>query len=876
MKYKLLKKWMLLCMSFSLTVTMLPAPVFAAGAKGDNVMELPVSDLGDAPGGGQDTEDTGAGDMGDVPDIQVEPETKHPQTESEQQSEGTHEPGTEPEQGFQQPPLTPLAPQTEVPEIPEVPEAPQEASPADAGVSAEETETGVQIADQAARSGGEPVFVNESGTPIPYYPNPAEGQVNYYQKDENGNYTILQNVTMILEEGVSVGDVDVAAGVTLTLQIMGHEDNSINQITGTGFVVVDEQSNGKLQITKEIASTIGLLTINAGTILPGSAESKIKCNVVVTGGALTCDVLPEVSVKNKTGAVLKRIEAVTKEADAVCETADFKQGNKSLTLDHNNTGIWTDANGKVVLYLDNKADSFNLKTLAYETTTSMLRAFKKVYHYSNRNLSKNPSEEECYSVSVGGELKTVYGKAADAVQVVKISKNENISEIEWNAEDIDERSRDKMKLKLEDETDSHTGKKHTVYKVEQMKAKEVPSGSTPYGWLATVKVTDIYGMENEISGTVTLTVEKAELTPVIDVDKDKLEDGTSKVTKVYDGTTDVPDGICSLKLEGAVEGDDVTGTASFAYNNANVKYAKSIVISDIKLDGKWGTYYTCKAASAKTTSAAITKAPCPKEPKEIDEDQVTATYNTIQFKGVAGQEYAYRSSSSGTSTSGLRWAACKKSSKCTIKNTSAKTEYTLYTRIAETDNYLASDEVSVDVETLRSPNKANASGVSISGITDNGTYKLNTELTLTAKGVEPTTEDYSLDDEKYVPYCWKLENTTVWKKEPYTAVIKPVKAGTYTVVVTFHKYVYNGTKWVRAAKGDTTKSVTFKANETGTASTTTTTGTRTTTSPTTIRSTTTAAKTNDPAPVVPLMGAFLASGLAAAYMFKKNRTKKEK
>ena len=73
---------------------------------------------------------------------------------------------------------------------------------------------------------------------------------------------------------------------------------------------------------------------------------------------------------------------------------------------------------------------------------------------------------------------------------------------------------------------------------------------------------------------LTFTVAPAPLTPSI----------TGTATKPYDGTTDAPAGL-AITLTGVVGSDDVTATASYAYDTANAGTNKTITASGITLEG---------------------------------------------------------------------------------------------------------------------------------------------------------------------------------------------------------------------------------------------------------------------------------------------------
>ncbi len=98
------------------------------------------------------------------------------------------------------------------------------------------------------------------------------------------------------------------------------------------------------------------------------------------------------------------------------------------------------------------------------------------------------------------------------------------------------------------------------------------------------------------SNTVTFTVTPRQVDPSI----------TGDATKAYDGTTDVASGQLSITLTGVLEGDTVTATASYAYDNANAGENKTITASGITLEGGSKDNYTLSSTTA-TTTGTITK-----------------------------------------------------------------------------------------------------------------------------------------------------------------------------------------------------------------------------------------------------------------------------
>ena len=92
----------------------------------------------------------------------------------------------------------------------------------------------------------------------------------------------------------------------------------------------------------------------------------------------------------------------------------------------------------------------------------------------------------------------------------------------------------------------------------------------------------------EVSGSVG-TITKKTLTPSI----------SGTVTKVYNGTTDVPVGHgLSITLEGVVGNDEVSATAAYAFDDVNVGENKTITATGITLTGAAAGNYVLSPSSA--------------------------------------------------------------------------------------------------------------------------------------------------------------------------------------------------------------------------------------------------------------------------------------
>lgn len=827
MKLKLLKKLMIICMSFSLSVSMVPASVLAAGkdsSEGDTQAVQVIS---------SDTESESAN---------TETETKHQETKN-QETKHHKDKETEIKGGF-------------------VPESESQAVIKSEAVITEQTPQTEGEAGQKKGAVGKKVKTAGKITP--------NGTPNVDYKNENGKYTILEDkaVTLTLSDGASLGEVIVKSGATLTIVLKGTTTNIIGTISGEGKVQFAKTSNGKANLKGSI--DVAETTVEGGTLF-GSGTIK-STQVSLNGGSIACKVTNDV----KSGDLTLKASEFTVEKDAVCTIDNVQLNGADVSMDANT--VWSDSNGKAVVYFQPASTvAFSIKAVTFtssEETTDSITAKEQNYTYEDGNLKKGKSAT-AYTVKVGADLTTTYGEKLENVDIITVSAAKDYTP-EVSLRDYDEAMDSSLELK------DGTAK---GYKVTKKNIKEKPDEKSFS--LNEVLVTDTFGYDHILSGTVNYKIEKKELTPLISVNKTSTT-SKNKATKVYDGTTDVPDDTCTLSgFSGIVDGDKASDVlavakATFVYDHADVATAKNIK-AEVTLSGDPAECYT--VASVDDISAEITKAPLTEELMKslgitLTKPEVTERhYQYLKYKTVAGQEYAYSEKAKDD-----EWKLAKKASTITYVNEvdgeeqdlKAGTSYKIYTRIPESDNYLASDPVSVSVKTLRAPQEAKESDVKFTGVTDNSTQKLNTALTFTATGSTYVDDkDYkpSADDEKYVPYSWKLTDTTTWKgdKSTQTFTMTPTQAGTYTIVATFRKYVYDGKKWVYSEGDDVKKSITFKANESGTSSSTSGSGSSSSSS----GSTNTAAKTGDTTPVVPVAAALVVSGAALALTLKK-RKKEEK
>lgn len=340
---------------------------------------------------------------------------------------------------------------------------------------------------------------------------------------------------------------------------------------------------------------------------------------------------------------------------------------------------------------------------------------------------------------------------------------------------------------------------------------------------------------------VKVTVDQKKVTA--SVDEKELE-----TKKVYDKKNTIEG---KLTMDGVLEADkekvQIEGT--FEVKSADAGTYTSVSVKDIKLSGDAAGNYTVDGSLTYKCDIEIEKADTTKEPKEVKISSYT--YNSIKVRAYAGQEYCIEEANASKSSK-KSWKSTK-DTYYTFKGLSASKKYTITTRIAETKNYKASKEADYDedsVTTLRNPVVADASKNTISGISDNGTYKVSNRITFTATGASTGMSTSSLDDVKYLPKSWTTTSTNTsgtWTNSPYSASFTPTKSGTYTLQVTYKKVKYDGSNWVDQ-NSDYVKKITFTVNSTGRATTSTTSSTNSSST-----KKTTAAKTGDTSPIIPLV-----------------------
>ena len=416
MKLKLLKKLMIICMSFSLSVSMVPASVLAAGkdsSEGDTQAVQVIS---------SDTESESAN---------TETETKHQETKN-QETKHHKDKETEIKGGF-------------------VPESESQAVIESEAVITEQTPQTEGEAGQKKGAVGKKVKTAGKITP--------NGTPNVDYKNENGKYTILEDkaVTLTLSDGASLGEVIVKSGATLTIVLKGTTTNIIGTISGEGKVQFAKTSNGKANLKGSI--DVAETTVEGGTLF-GSGTIK-STQVSLNGGSIACKVTNDV----KSGDLTLKASEFTVEKDAVCTIDNVQLNGADVSMDANT--VWSDSNGKAVVYFQPASTvAFSIKAVTFtssEETTDSITAKEQNYTYEDGNLKKGKSAT-AYTVKVGADLTTTYGEKLENVDIITVSAAKDYTP-EVSLRDYDEAMDSSLELK------DGTAK---GYKVTKKNIKEKP------------------------------------------------------------------------------------------------------------------------------------------------------------------------------------------------------------------------------------------------------------------------------------------------------------------------------------------------------------------------------------------------------------------
>ena len=355
-------------MSFSLSVSMVPASVLAAGkdsSEGDTQAVQVIS---------SDTESESAN---------TETETKNQETKHHKDKE------TEIKGGF-------------------VPESESQAVIESEAVITEQTPQTESETGQKKGAVGKKVKTAGKITP--------NGTPNVDYKNENGKYTILEDkaVTLTLSDGASLGEVIVKSGATLTIVLKGTTTNIIGTISGEGKVQFAKTSNGKANLKGSI--DVAETTVEGGTLF-GSGTIK-STQVSLNGGSIACKVTNDV----KSGDLTLKASEFTVEKDAVCTIDNVQLNGADVSMDANT--VWSDSNGKAVVYFQPASTvAFSIKAVTFtssEETTDSITAKEQNYTYEDGNLKKGKSAT-AYTVKVGADLTTTYGEKLENVDIITVS-----------------------------------------------------------------------------------------------------------------------------------------------------------------------------------------------------------------------------------------------------------------------------------------------------------------------------------------------------------------------------------------------------------------------------------------------------------------------
>lgn len=706
----------------------------------------------------------------------------------------------------------------------------------------------------------------------------AEGAVLVVKEGKSLDLTLVKENSLIARRN-SVA-VELEQGSALTI---GGKGKLLVQGEGTERDIA--MSCGMKNADGEKRETPASLKITDGTIVAQkgisvTGNSILKVSVQITGGSVDLKTLSKTDKQS-----IKITGSDNKEVHKVCVTLDKEDeqvedlavqcGGKDYA--YGNTGIYTNADKKVFLYLPSGQVSVNVANVEYDG---------KVENTTSSEAEPNPELELTKAKAVITVGPTVipaldYGYSMDEITAVPVTiKNTSVNAATVKSAQLISFKKDDVTVTtvpftLTTPTDlSVPGKKeNTGFTVK-------PKDNLTAGVYKAVVAVTMEGETEPVKADVSFTVNKVKVTPTAKINE-----------KIYDGKR-AAEGTVTLK--GGVNGETPKvdeSKVTYTFNNANVKEATTVNVKNLVLTDEWAKNYELTQTEFQV-EGKIKKAPNTHTKADLKTPSVTTVYNSAkgvwqpQMTTYKGQEYLFFGSSHTSLTAKNKKSEnWKFGNKATVKDRLVTIEgglksgatYTVWTRFAGDDNHEPSDgEVTAYVTFSAGQNSSgtDANGNKITGLVEGTTYKTGSRLAFGAVGAGMSNTSPKTGDERYLPISWKVSEEHSWSSAPYEAAFTINQTGSYTLQVTFRKQTYSNGSWTNTSTTSVSK-VNFKMSSTGTngtgystssSTTTTTVGT----SGTNKTPVTTAAKTGDNSPILPLVAIFLASAVVlAGYAWKK-------
>ncbi len=216
-----------------------------------------------------------------------------------------------------------------------------------------------------------------------------------------------------------------------------------------------------------------------------------------------------------------------------------------------------------------------------------------------------------------------------------------------------------------------------------------------------------------------------------------------------------------------------------------------------------GTWYTVSArlkatdtklASEPTSVSIKTLQNCKDTPKPVNFTEVTKT--TLTVEALAGYEY---------SKDGSTWSTNNK-----FTGLTAGKDYTIYQRIAATEEYAPSAPVSKSI-TTNTAEVYNASATKLSAVSwdDAENVRVGKENKFILNGDIRTDGNIQWGDTRIIPYSFSDGNTTIYKAQmtanakgsQFTGKYNPTSTGEKSITVIYIKEEYKGTDgWVQVGE----------------------------------------------------------------------------
>ena len=399
--------------------------------------------------------------------------------------------------------------------------------------------------------------------------------------DRDGTGGTAADVTAMTEEQFARGE--AAYELNMWTDDKGTYNGKVWKVGEDGYPVLAGDTNDVVKVTFEDSNNNTLMTCctnkndtlkGIGSIYFGYATLKIGDDIITGSELLSKTFSSDTTISVGGDLGYKLTATVEGSASKAYDGSNAVTDARGLDLELSGIKTGDDVSVSSVEYVFNSAEAGNRRIIVHSITLDGEDASKYVLDIGDVSYEVTGTiTQKELTASISGTVSKVYDGLTNvpaghglSISLKGVINGESVHATAAYAFD-----------------DANVGQNKTIN----------ATGITLIGSAARNYVLSPASVSDEV-GTIT----KKALTPSI----------SGTVSKVYDGTTGVPDGHgLSIDLEDVVDGDNVSATAaSYAYGDANVGQNKTITATGITLGGTDADNYVLSATEVSGSVGAIT------------------------------------------------------------------------------------------------------------------------------------------------------------------------------------------------------------------------------------------------------------------------------